>query len=76
MALSYQETNQLNDKQVSFHEGIGHIEAEAVIPYPPGIPVILKGERITTEHIEILEQLIERDINIQQRDKGIKIYTD
>ncbi|MBP1970330.1 lysine decarboxylase [Virgibacillus natechei] len=76
LALSYQEMNQLNDKQVSFHEGIGHIAAEAVIPYPPGIPVILKGERITTEHIEIIEQLVERGINIQQRDKGIKIYTE
>ncbi|WP_373894518.1 aminotransferase class I/II-fold pyridoxal phosphate-dependent enzyme [Virgibacillus sp. CBA3643] len=75
LALSYQEMNQLKSKQVPFHEGIGQIAAEAVIPYPPGIPVILKGEKITRAHVEIIENLIERGIKIQQRDKGIRIYT-
>lgn len=75
LALDYQEMNQLQSKQVSFHEGIGHIAAEAVIPYPPGIPVILKGEKITGAHIDIIENLVERGIKIQQRDKGIRIYT-
>ncbi|UJL46456.1 aminotransferase class I/II-fold pyridoxal phosphate-dependent enzyme [Virgibacillus sp. NKC19-16] len=75
LTLDYQEMNQLNDKQFSFHEAIGHIAAEAVIPYPPGIPVILKGEKITGPHIEIIETLVERGVKIQQRDPGIRIYT-
>ncbi|WP_246369401.1 aminotransferase class I/II-fold pyridoxal phosphate-dependent enzyme [Listeria rustica] len=33
---------------------IGKTAAEMVIPYPPGIPVILAGEIITATHIEIL----------------------
>ncbi|MBC6316200.1 aminotransferase class I/II-fold pyridoxal phosphate-dependent enzyme [Listeria grandensis] len=33
---------------------IGKTAAEMVIPYPPGIPVILAGEIITVAHIEIL----------------------
>lgn len=37
----------------------GHISAEAVIPYPPGIPVLCPGEKITDDiwqHIEHLRQ--------------------
>ncbi|MBY7141584.1 aminotransferase class I/II-fold pyridoxal phosphate-dependent enzyme [Virgibacillus sp. NKC19-3] len=75
LALSYQEMNQSPYKQVSLHEGIGHIAAEAVIPYPPGIPVILKGEQITRPHIKIIENLIERGVNIQQKDLSIRVYT-
>ncbi|MBC1474019.1 aminotransferase class I/II-fold pyridoxal phosphate-dependent enzyme [Listeria grandensis] len=33
---------------------IGKIAAEMVIPYPPGIPIILIGEKITAMHIEML----------------------
>ncbi|WP_420912022.1 hypothetical protein [Listeria cornellensis] len=33
---------------------IGKTVAEMVIPYPPGIPIILAGEIITVAHIEML----------------------
>ncbi|WP_087973996.1 aminotransferase class I/II-fold pyridoxal phosphate-dependent enzyme [Oceanobacillus rekensis] len=74
LALSYQTMNILPYKLVPFKEGIGHIAAEAVIPYPPGIPFILKGEKITAAHIATMEQLREQGIRIQQREEGIKIY--
>jgi len=32
----------------------GRICAEQVTPYPPGIPVLIPGERITTELLEYL----------------------
>ncbi|WP_067729745.1 aminotransferase class I/II-fold pyridoxal phosphate-dependent enzyme [Oceanobacillus damuensis] len=75
LALSYQEMNTLPYRHVSFTEGIGHIAAEAVTPYPPGIPLILKGEMITAAHIEIIEQLREQGVRIQQREKGIRIFS-
>ena len=34
------------------------VAAEMVIPYPPGIPLIMMGERITEEQIQYLEQII------------------
>lgn len=74
LELSYQAMNQLQYVQVPFIKGIGEIAAEAVIPYPPGIPLILKGERITAEHVEIIEQLQTQGVRIQQRDQGIKIF--
>jgi arginine/lysine/ornithine decarboxylase len=33
---------------------VGRIAAEQVTPYPPGIPVLVPGERITAEVLEYL----------------------
>ncbi|GAB3054354.1 aminotransferase class I/II-fold pyridoxal phosphate-dependent enzyme [Virgibacillus ainsalahensis] len=74
LALSYQEMNHFEYIHVPFHEGIKEIAAEAVIPYPPGIPLILKGERITAAHIDTIEQLLRKGVRIQQRNTGIRIY--
>jgi len=45
-------------------ESVGKISAEFVIPYPPGIPVIAHGERISEEIISILEYLKKYNINM------------
>ena len=39
---------------VSADNAVGRIAAEQITPYPPGIPVIVPGERITTELLEYL----------------------
>lgn len=36
-------------KTIPFAQTIGQVSAEAVIPYPPGIPVLYPGEKITEE---------------------------
>ncbi|WP_163969236.1 aminotransferase class I/II-fold pyridoxal phosphate-dependent enzyme [Oceanobacillus halotolerans] len=75
LALSYHTINKHEIVQKSFYEAIGDIAAEAVIPYPPGIPIILKGEVITHEQIGFLEQLIDKGITIQHRDinNGLRV---
>ncbi|MBP2078555.1 aminotransferase class I/II-fold pyridoxal phosphate-dependent enzyme [Oceanobacillus polygoni] len=74
LALSYQEMQARSYRSVPFDEGIEHIAAEAVIAYPPGIPIILKGERITAAHLATIRQLRNQGVRIQQRESGIKIY--
>jgi len=37
---------------VPVEEAIGMVSAEVVAPYPPGIPVLAPGERITSEAVE------------------------
>ncbi|PAV28540.1 lysine decarboxylase [Virgibacillus profundi] len=75
LALSYQAMNQLQTLQLSRAEAVGYIAAEAVIPYPPGIPLILKGEKITAKHIDVMEQLNIQGVRIQQREMdGIRVY--
>jgi len=74
LALSYETMNQLKIKQVPIEEGTGNIAAEAIIPYPPGIPIVLKGEKITRAHIDTIEMLRSQGVRIQQREEGIRIY--
>ncbi|WP_448380898.1 aminotransferase class I/II-fold pyridoxal phosphate-dependent enzyme [Gloeomargarita sp.] len=40
-----------------WHEAIGRISAATVSPYPPGIPLLLPGERITPEVVEYLQEI-------------------
>ena len=36
------------------HQAIGHVSAEIVAPYPPGIPVLAPGERISSDTLDAL----------------------
>lgn len=49
----------------SFEQAIGAVAAETVIPYPPGIPWILRGEVITHEKIRVLNEWISLGRNLQ-----------
>lgn len=40
-----------------FHQTRDRISAELVCPYPPGIPVLMPGEIITSEALEYLQQI-------------------
>ena len=78
LSLSYASMKQLKTKHVSLQDAVGRIAAEAIIPYPPGIPMILKGERITDEHILVLTSLLQQGAKIQHQhiDKGITVFVD
>ncbi|SDX85487.1 aminotransferase class I/II-fold pyridoxal phosphate-dependent enzyme [Paenibacillus sp. CF384] len=43
----------------------GRYTVEAVIPYPPGIPLLYEGERITEETIIYIQQLMEHGARCQ-----------
>lgn len=58
LSISYAEMKQTITKQVPFHEAVGKISSEMVIPYPPGIPLIMAGELITEELINSLMNLL------------------
>jgi len=45
-----------NRERVKFAESAGCIAAETVIFYPPGVPVLCPGERITAELIEAVQK--------------------
>ncbi|HJJ36112.1 MAG TPA: aminotransferase class I/II-fold pyridoxal phosphate-dependent enzyme [Methanocorpusculum sp.] len=44
-------------ERVPLEQGAGRICAQSIIPYPPGIPFICPGERITDEVITYIRQL-------------------
>lgn len=46
------------NQTIPIETSINQISAELICPYPPGIPVIMPGERITSEKIAILQQTL------------------
>ncbi len=51
--------------EVPFNESAGRICVEVITPYPPGIPIICPGERITDETIEYLSRELRAGVHIQ-----------
>lgn len=51
-------------KRVPLSKAAGQIAAQALTPYPPGIPVVIPGERITKEICEYLMDLSAKDIRV------------
>ncbi|HAX61329.1 MAG TPA: arginine decarboxylase [Elusimicrobia bacterium] len=68
---------QKESKRVSLNKAAGHISAQTLTPYPPGIPILIPGERITKEICDYLFELSSKDIRIsgQETDtlKTIKV---
>jgi arginine decarboxylase len=50
---------------VPLREAVGRIAAEAVIPYPPGIPWIVPGERFSRELVERLHAYVQAGGRLQ-----------
>jgi len=58
VALSPRDAYFAPHETVPAERAIGRVSAELVAPYPPGIPVLAPGERITGEAIEGLRQAL------------------
>lgn len=56
--LSPRVAQQLPDVSVDLSAAIGRIAAEMIIPYPPGVPLVITGEEISGELLLSMEQLI------------------
>jgi arginine decarboxylase len=44
---------------VPFDEAVGCVAAESLAAYPPGIPNVLPGERLTQETVDYIQQVVE-----------------
>lgn len=64
--------------KVSFRKSIGYISLEYAYLYPPGSPLIVPGERISEEAVEILQWYQEHDFSIEglQSEDGIEVWID
>lgn len=52
-------------RAVPLKDSLNHIAGEMVVPYPPGIPCLLPGERITPEIYGYLRQMIKDRVRLQ-----------
>ncbi|RDU34821.1 arginine decarboxylase [Neobacillus piezotolerans] len=78
LALSYRMMDSLQIQPVKLENAKGMIMAETIVPYPPGIPLLLKGERISEPVLRRLTQLIQSGSRFQGgerlKDGEILIY--
>lgn len=65
LSLSYKEMAKAQKKYIPLHEAERKVAAEPIIPYPPGIPLIMKGEVILRKDIEMLDRLLAKGARIQ-----------
>ncbi len=64
VVLSPQEAFYADTEHVGFDSSVGRISAESIMCYPPGIPVLAPGERITEEVLEYLRFAQEKGCQI------------
>ena len=58
----------LSEKQgvwIPYVRSIGRVAKGMIIPYPPGVPLLLPGEKITVPILTELEQWIEKGASFQ-----------
>lgn len=76
LAMEYKRMNKQETFRIPLEEAVGEIAAEAIIPYPPGIPMVLRGEKITASHLVTIKQLVRQGGRIQLADidRGIQVF--
>ena len=65
LAIHYREMAELSSITVQLERASGMVCAESIIPYPPGIPLLMKGERITNEKLSQLKRLLQSGARFQ-----------
>lgn len=55
---SFEEVERLEKEWVPYMRAIGRVAASMIIPYPPGIPLFVAGEKITVAKLSQLEELL------------------
>lgn len=74
LPFTYKQLEGYKKKAVPLQEAIGMIAADMVIPYPPGIPLLMHGEQVTAEHIEQISYLEGTGARFQGNTKYIHVY--
>lgn len=77
LLLSYDEMEAYEVETISFERSVGRIISEPVIPYPPGIPLLIAGEKVEKTHIEDFLELKQSGAYFQGRDifeEGVQVF--
>jgi arginine/lysine/ornithine decarboxylase len=65
LAISHDKLSNMEKQLLPVSEATGQVCAETIIPYPPGIPLLLMGELITVEKVKQLTQLMNAGARFQ-----------
>ncbi|WP_226034582.1 aminotransferase class I/II-fold pyridoxal phosphate-dependent enzyme [Aquibacillus saliphilus] len=65
LAFSPREAFYAETEIINMNESAGKISAESIMVYPPGIPIFIPGEIITSENIDYINQNIKAGLPVQ-----------
>lgn len=65
LQMTYKEQQKKKVEIIPLSEATGRVCAESIIPYPPGIPLLLPGELIKSEDIKQIHNLLEAGSRFQ-----------
>ncbi|KMJ56754.1 arginine decarboxylase [Bacillus sp. LL01] len=65
LAIPFSEQHDYKVVRCNLEDAVGEVAARPVIPYPPGIPLLFKGERITRSTLEYIEVLVNHGARFQ-----------
>ncbi|MCM3570828.1 aminotransferase class I/II-fold pyridoxal phosphate-dependent enzyme [Neobacillus mesonae] len=65
LAIDYHQLLRLKKEYIGIEQSVGRICAEQVIPYPPGVPLLLQGEQITDRKLLQLKKLLHTGARFQ-----------
>ena len=65
LEIPYSEMDHYKEEFILINKAMNRVSAETIVPYPPGIPIIIRGEKITNALIRALNLYIESNIKIQ-----------
>lgn len=52
------------NEKIYLKEAVGRVVAENIIPYPPGVPVLVMGELIEEKHLKLISKCLKDDITV------------
>ncbi|MDN6625643.1 MAG: aminotransferase class V-fold PLP-dependent enzyme [Pisciglobus halotolerans] len=73
LAMSYTKQKKTAKTSIAFQEATGMIAAQNITPYPPGIPLIFKGEKMTAQTICQISSIAKKQQRIVGLEKGSTI---
>ncbi|MXQ51562.1 hypothetical protein GQ671_09825 [Salinicoccus hispanicus] len=65
-------TSSINESSVDFLEN--RICIQSIVPYPPGVPLVHEGEKITSEHIKSITHYLHNRVRIEGIKSNIQHY--
>ncbi|MEY8748970.1 aminotransferase class I/II-fold pyridoxal phosphate-dependent enzyme [Alkalicoccobacillus gibsonii] len=68
----YGDIHTYHTRKIPFWEADGRVAAEAVIPYPPGIPLLYPGQKIHREILDKIHRLQQAGARFQGEDVVVK----
>ncbi|MYL51615.1 aminotransferase class I/II-fold pyridoxal phosphate-dependent enzyme [Halobacillus litoralis] len=76
LEYSYSVMQRMDVVRLDWQEAAGRVAAEAIIPYPPGIPLVMKGERLDEQHIAQVHALLSQGARFQNTgmEQGVLVF--